>query len=330
MKKRLFLIGTFIFCSIYCFAQSQPVLEITSPPTGTTVSPGQTIVIIVSADPSISNVGIIPQRPLKFSQILRPLEFSVTVPTNTPFGQYKVTAVGVAPRAQEPTFSKPIYLNVERLELPVSLKTETSLKTFEAIGDSLPLWVTGIYSDGSQADLTYSQQTIYSSSDTSVATVNSRGMITAKGVGQTDIKISNGAASCSVHVIVERPVCRIRGEGYLYPEKKPNKADFSLFVTTGPVAIASGRLKYSYAKVGLNFEAFQYTAASVSGRTGTISGVGIVNGTIGYKFTVTVKDKPHDTYSIQIFNPDGSLYYSAGPERIKEGNLEVICRESKK
>ncbi len=330
MKKRQFLIAIFIFFSIYCIAQSQPVLEITSPPTGTTVSPGQTIVITVSADPSISNVGIIPKRPLRFSQILGPLEFSVTVPTNTPIGQYTVTAVGVAPKAKEPTFSKPIYLNVDRPELPVTLKTETDLKTFEAVGDSLPLWVIGVYSDGSQADLTYSQQTIYSSTDSSIATVNSRGMITAKGVGQADIKISNGTANCSVHVIVERPVCRISGQGTFYPEKKSDKAEFSMNVVTGPVAIATGTVKYSYSKTGLDFKALDFSAASVTGKIGTVSGGGIVNGAVGYKYTVTVKDKPHDSFSIQIYSPDGSLYYSAGPKHIKEGNLEVICRDQGK
>jgi hypothetical protein len=106
MKKTFLLIVAFVLLSAYCFAQGKPTIEIISPQTGTIVSPGQIIIITVSADPCISNVGIIPQRPLKFSQILRPLEFSVTVPTNTPFGQYTVTAVGVAPRVQEPTFCR--------------------------------------------------------------------------------------------------------------------------------------------------------------------------------------------------------------------------------
>ena len=62
------------------------------------------------------------------------------------------------------------------------------------------------------------------------------------------------------------------------------------------VAIATGTLKYSDAGIGLNFQATQFTAASVTGNTRTISGIGTVNGIIGYTFSVTLKDKLHDTF----------------------------------
>lgn len=330
MKKIFFLVVAFVFWTAGGFAQAHPVLEITSPPSGTTVSPGQTITISVRADPSIYYIALMTQTPLPFAPLVGDRQFSLAIPAKTPVGQYRVSAIGAVHGRQEPISSAPIFLNVEPSESPLSLKPESNSMSLSAVGVTSSISVEGTFSNGSQADLTHSRQTLYTSTDTSVVTVDNQGWVTATGVGQADILITNGTARCSVHVIVERPVCRMRGDGYFYPGKRPNKGNFSLFVTTGPVDIASGTLKYSDAKSGLNFDAFQYTAASVSGRTGTISGVGIVNGTLGYKFTVTVKDKPQDTFSIQIYNSDGSLYYSAGPDRIKEGNVEVICRDQGK
>ena len=50
-----------------CFAQSN-LLQIVSPRSGTVVHPGETVVIAVRADRSVSNVAIIGEDPLGFSQ----------------------------------------------------------------------------------------------------------------------------------------------------------------------------------------------------------------------------------------------------------------------
>jgi len=93
-------IGTMILALAIapCFAQSN-LLQITSPPNGTIVYPGQIVTISVSADPSVSNIAILAQDPLGFTQATNghPLQFQLTIPSNTTIGAYDVGAMGTAP-----------------------------------------------------------------------------------------------------------------------------------------------------------------------------------------------------------------------------------------
>ncbi len=80
-----------------CSAQSN-LLQITSPASGTVVFPGQVVIISVGADPSVSNIAILAQDPLGFSQATngQPLQFQLSIPSNTTIGSYDVSALGTA------------------------------------------------------------------------------------------------------------------------------------------------------------------------------------------------------------------------------------------
>ena len=178
------------FAALPCLAQSN-LLQITSPPSGTIVHPGQMVVISVNADPSVSNVAIMAEDPLGFSQTTngQSLQFQLTIPSNTTIGPYDVSAVGIAAGGSL-VASAPISLQVDNL-YPFTMQTEPSVLRFSALGESIPLNILGIFADGSQQDMTHSVQLSYSSQNPQIATVDGQGVVTALAPGSTHIVVTN-------------------------------------------------------------------------------------------------------------------------------------------
>ncbi|GAB4295228.1 MAG: hypothetical protein Kow0090_10080 [Myxococcota bacterium] len=74
-------------------------------------------------------------------------------------------------------------------------------------GETGQLVVTGFYTDGSTRDLTQgSSGTSYASQNSAVATVSVNGLVAAVGEGETDIVVTNGGKTASMHVKVSVPV----------------------------------------------------------------------------------------------------------------------------
>lgn len=185
--KKLSLLFVALVLSSSCFSQS--LLQITSPANGTAVVPGQTVTFTVSADASVSNIAIFAQNPLSFSQTTTgPLQFSLLIPADTPFDQYQVRAVGVA--GGQDVESAPVTIAVISPQFPVKVRTQPLTLNFRNVGDAMPLRVIGTFGDGTQADLTYSSQIFYNTTDPTVATVTNRGIVTATGPGKAFISIS--------------------------------------------------------------------------------------------------------------------------------------------
>ncbi len=88
---------------------------------------------------------------------------------------------------------------------PVVLQTikVTSANSSVAPGIALKFTATGNYSDGSTKDLTGSAQ--WTSTNTAVATVDSTGMVTAKGIGNTTIQATLNSVSGSTTLTVTTP-----------------------------------------------------------------------------------------------------------------------------
>lgn len=168
-----------------CLGQSN-LLQITSPATGTIVNPGQVVTISVSADPSVSNVAIIADDPLGFSQTTngQSLQFQLTIPSDTTIGAYDVSAMGTAPDGSA-VDSPPISLQVDSPNTQFVISTVPSVLRFSAPGEAIPLHVIGTFPDGSQLDMTHSVQIEYSSANSQVATIDSQGIVTAVGPGST-------------------------------------------------------------------------------------------------------------------------------------------------
>ncbi len=181
----------FAFVALPCFAQN--LLQITSPASGTIVYPGQMVVISVTADPSVSNVAIMAEDPLGYSQTTngQPLQFQLTIPSNTTIGPYDVSAVGIAAGGSL-VASAPISLQVDTPNTGFTIQTEPSVLRFSAPGETIPLHVIGTLPDGSQLDITHSVQMIYWTNNPQVVTVDGQGIVTAVGPGNTYLTVSSG------------------------------------------------------------------------------------------------------------------------------------------
>jgi hypothetical protein len=177
-----------------CFAQSN-LLQITSPPSGTVVYPNQTVVISVNADPSVSNVAILGDDPLGFSQTTngQSLQFQLTIPSNTTIGAYNVNAVGTGSNGLLVT-SPPMSLQVDSQQSASISGTQPGVLRFSAAGQTVPLHVIGSVA-GSQLDITHSLQMSYSSENSQIATVDGNGIVTAVALGSTHIILRNSSGS---------------------------------------------------------------------------------------------------------------------------------------
>jgi len=187
-----------------CFAQTN-LLRIASPRSGTVVHPGETVVIAVIAAPSVSNVAIMGQDPLGFSQKTngQGLQFLLTIPSNTTIGAYDVSAVGTADGSL--VASPPISLQVDIPKSRFRIETEPSVLRFSAPGETMPLHVIGTFADGSHVDMTHSLQMSYSSQNPQIATIDDQGIVTAVAPGSTRIVVNNGTYSYFVSTRVGPP-----------------------------------------------------------------------------------------------------------------------------
>lgn len=175
--------------------QSPPLLEISSPASGTVVNPGQTITVTVDspANATFQTVAVIGPDPIGGAGPANsvPAQFSLTIPTTVnSLMNYSLTAVGVTPSSNQLAQSDPILIDVERPDMPTAI-SQVDHKTpgliFRAIGQQLPILLLATFSDGSMIEVTRSSYVAYSSSNTSIATVNANGIVTAAGAGQATI-----------------------------------------------------------------------------------------------------------------------------------------------
>lgn len=189
---------------IAVLARASPTVTITSPDDGAVVEPGQTIVVRVDATPGVFRfVQLIAQAPLRYDQALNapPYEFQLHVPSDIASGVCALTAVGSIQSGVR-VYSRAIHLDVERSDSPKRLKSALSTLGFDYVGDDGSLIVTGVFPDGSSADLTRSRLTKYTSDNPSVATVDARGVVTAVGPGHAKVTIQNGDQTLVVPVAV--------------------------------------------------------------------------------------------------------------------------------
>jgi hypothetical protein len=187
----LFVVGILFFGTPRVSrAQNPPLLQISSPTAGTVVNPGQTITVSVSspAEATFTQVMIVLGQGSSASAGITnslPAQLSVTVPTRISLGLHAVAASGVTSGQMAQSF--PVFLDVERTDLPQSLSPNISNLIFSAQGQQFPLIVSASYSDGSYLDARASSYVSYASSNTNVATVDSRGLVTAVGTGSATV-----------------------------------------------------------------------------------------------------------------------------------------------
>lgn len=188
--------------------QSPPAIQITSPLDGTVVAPGETINVVVTPGPNITftHVAIIGGGPIGFTFIeiktAPPFVIPVTIPNDIGPGRYLLTASGVV-RPGKGAESRSITIIVERPDSPTQLRVDPKSLTLRLPEMPMPLHIQGTFSDGTTLTLNESTLTMYSSSDTSIATVDRQGFVRAVGEGAATITVTYKGKSATVPVKVE-------------------------------------------------------------------------------------------------------------------------------
>lgn len=129
-------------------------------------------------------------------------ECDFTIPLNSP---EKLTINAYGMTANDLISSPTVTINVK---MPSSITLESirassDSLTFGKIGRVQQISVTGKYSDGVERDIqTPTSKTTYTSNDTSIATVDSDGLVKAVSPGDTTITVSNSGKSIIIPIRV--------------------------------------------------------------------------------------------------------------------------------
>ena len=202
---------------------AQPSLQITSPPDGTVIAPGQTFEVVVTPSPGAAFilVAVVSGYPIGDNLASGSPPYQVPVPiaaTVTP-GRYQLGAVGAVTPGQ-PVYSAPISIDVERPDNPVSLHAQSSITVVPVGKTDRLIQTVGTFSDGLQIDLTNSTLTTYATNAPAVATVDTTGTVTAVSPGTANITITNGNASTLVQVVVPPAMSVMPKAKKLYASQK--------------------------------------------------------------------------------------------------------------
>jgi hypothetical protein len=197
-------------------AQAMPILlQITSPADGTVVHPGETVTVVVTPNPGATFIGVLVQGSIGASKLVKtpPYQLSLPIPQKIAAGTYSIFALGTR-SGQNAGTSHPIKLDVEP-SLPVTaIRLDSKAITFKHAGDKIPVSVWGTFSDGSTMNITQSSGITYTTGDSTIATVDKRGVVTAVGHGSmsaTPMVATYGDQTASLQVSTT----------YLPPDKTP-------------------------------------------------------------------------------------------------------------
>jgi IPT/TIG domain len=198
--------GIFLGACIEVRAQ-QALLQITSPaPPNNIFNPGQTITIVVSADRSVpsQSIWINEDYPLPDAQpTSTPNQFTIALPATMPPGVFPIIAEG-ATSPGNLVNSVPVAIDVERPDLPTNFIAAPLNMVFSSVGETGSIDAQATFSDGSIFGVTRSTRVLFASNDTQIATVDSKGIVTAIAPGQTYIVVSY-ASALYAPVIVQVP-----------------------------------------------------------------------------------------------------------------------------
>jgi len=178
-------------------------IEITAPAAGAVYAPGATVRVVVSAPSGTSRVLMAVSDGPTTLTCAPPFQADLLIP---------VTAVGtvaigaIAWNDSGPFGFTSTSINVETTATIDSLITCPDSVMYLRTGDTLPLTVHGVYSDGVERDVTRNPGTSYATTNAQVATISGEGVLTARGVGFCFVNISNNGASVDIPLFVDTPL----------------------------------------------------------------------------------------------------------------------------
>ncbi len=175
---------------------------ITSPGPGTIVAPGEVLSVVVepAGGETVDDVLVAGgAEPVSDSQA--PFELLVQVPVDA------VGSIELAPfgknMSSEIFFGESIELVVQQTAVLESLSIAPETPFLAGVGDSLQLSALGHFDDGVTRDLTSSSSgTTYSIDHPEIALVSLEGLLSAVGLGQTQVGATNSGVAGSVWILV--------------------------------------------------------------------------------------------------------------------------------
>ncbi len=177
-------------------------IVITTPSDGATATPGDTLTFTVQG---IN--GYNPTRVLVLSEVesavdlTPPFDLNFNISENA-LGSFFVTAYALDENGVLAE-SQPIVINIETTAALLSLRSKTNPHRLFDFVLERPVQVIGSFDDGIERDVSASSLgTTYNILDTSIAEVDSEGLITARTRGDTTLEIANSDVTTQVEVIV--------------------------------------------------------------------------------------------------------------------------------
>lgn len=180
------------------------VLKITSPANGAVIHSGTTLFVTVEArDPAsaqavaLGGVGTFGRLNEIVSEGPGPVyKFEISIPPDVESRTYTLVAA-----AANNVESAGVAIDIERPDQPKTIKNSLEYLTLE-IGETWQLYITGMFADGKQVQLTRSKRTSYGSRPGAVASVTKEGLVTALRSGRATITVKHGDAVATVNVTV--------------------------------------------------------------------------------------------------------------------------------
>jgi hypothetical protein len=172
------------------FAQSASLLQITSPPDGTIVHPGDKITIVVTPAKGVkfAMVALFMEGAISgdLVRVTPPYVFTITIPAKISARKYQLTADGATSPGHGGS-SPPIGLTVEPATPCAKIAVEPYHLELEAVNIPYRLEVTCTFKDGSTMNITDSSEIQYIFFNTSVATVDQHAQVRLVGPGMTTV-----------------------------------------------------------------------------------------------------------------------------------------------
>ena len=193
-----------VLCGATASAQS---LQVTSPRGGSRYGPGDRIDVSVSAQGSFASIAVVGQEIGTAPRAFRPPYSFTLIAPNEVSGARTLVAVGVTGGGQV-VFSPPVSIEIESSSPVASLHPNLTNIHFRYIGQQIKVTTLGTFSDGSAADVSSSSLITYTSQNTGVVKAGGDGILTATGVGETNVVIAAGSVSTTIDVSVDEETSR--------------------------------------------------------------------------------------------------------------------------
>lgn len=224
------------------------LITITEPSDGSTANVGSSITVTAEPLPNVSikmiNFMASGDNPnsnqnLAWDTVTNPpYSDTIKIPATNFIGNVVITVVAVDDQGNYDTQKRTVQvltgagLTLKSISLDDSSGSLNWAKSlnFTDVSNPQNLVVSGVYSDGATRDITLAPETVYNSSDPSVAIVDKNGGVSAVGNGNAQITVTNSGVSVEVTVKVNLGPPEV---GSVFPESVQPGASIPMLVITG-------------------------------------------------------------------------------------------------